>query len=241
MKTILEIKNLHTKFSDKNRSITVSDNISLELKANEILGVVGESGSGKTMTALSLTGLLPDGWRTSCSRFSIDAKDINISKENELKKIRASGVSYIFQEAVSYINPLFSIGDQITETIMYNRGYAKDEAVKETYKLLEDVGLTPAAELYGRFAHQLSGGMNQRAMIALAISSHPKILIADEPTTALDVTIEYSIVKLIRRLIKELNLSVIWITHDISLIQSFAGRLAVMWKNRLNRRSTACL
>ncbi len=233
MKAILKVENLNTRIREREKTLIVADKIDFELGQNEILGVVGESGGGKTMTAFSLTGLVPGNAEILCSGLFFEGKKIDPSHPEEIKKIRAKGISYIFQEATTYINPLFSVGDQIKECIRYNLSLSEKEAKREAQQQLETVGLVPAQEYYHRFSHQLSGGMNQRVMIAMAISSRPKILIADEPTSALDVTIEQSIVCLIQELVKKMQFSCIWITHDISLIQSFADRIAVMVAARI--------
>lgn len=233
MNYALIVKDLNTYLEEKGRRIIVSEQIDFALKQGEILGIIGESGSGKTMTALSLTGLIPTHAKSRCSQYLLNNKTIDFTDPKQLKTIRAKGISYIFQEHVSYINPVFSIGEQIRETIIYNCKKDKREAEKESTRLLKAVGLTPAHAYYHRFAHQLSGGMNQRAMIALAIASRPQILIADEPTSALDMTIKLAIIELIKQLIKELKLTVIWITHDISLIKNFADRFAVMYAGRI--------
>ena len=231
--TLLQIEDLQTCLSLKEKKFLVSDNISLDLQENEILGLIGESGCGKTLTCLSMAGLVPKHAIIQYKRFIFQGREIDLSDPGDIKKMRAKGISYIFQESASHINPLFCIGDQIAESVFYSLGLKKEEAKKESLLLLEQVGLTPATQYYKSFSHQLSGGMNQRAMIALALSSRPKILVADEPTTALDASIQNDIVNLVRSLIRKLEVSVIWITHDISLIQNFADRIAIMYAGRI--------
>lgn len=233
MSYILDIKNLNTYFVEEKQRITVSHQINLRLQKQEVLGVIGESGSGKTMTALSLTGLIPANAKSSCDQYTLDNKTIDLADQKQLRKIRSKEIAYIFQEPVSYLNPVITIGDQITETIFFNLIKNRKEAKKRTLKLLEAVGLDNKITHYNRFAHQLSTGMNQRAMIALAIAANPKVLIADEPTSALDFTIKQTIVGLVKKLVEELMLSVIWITHDISCMRNFADRIIVMYAGRI--------
>jgi oligopeptide/dipeptide ABC transporter ATP-binding protein len=233
MMNILSLEDLQTTLAYKDKRIVVCDHINLELKKNEILGLVGESGCGKTMACLSLTGVVPKNALIRFKNFSFDGCEIDYLDQRILKELRINGISYIFQESEEYINPLFSIGDQIAESISFASRVTKSEAAKEALELLERVGLNPAKEYYSRFIHELSGGQNQRAMIALALSTSPKVLIADEPTTALDVSIQRAILNLIRQLVKERGISVIWITHDISLISNIVDRLFVMYAARI--------
>lgn len=226
MKKIINIEKLNVSLFDARGYIKVAEDLDLELFEGEILGFVGESGSGKTTTALSLTNLLPHGSKIDFSNFSFCGKNYTTS---DLSYLRARGIAYIFQEPISYINPLICIGKQIQECIEVNSQTTPREVKLKTLKILEEVGLNPAEKFYFRYSHELSGGMCQRAMIAMAISCNPKVLIADEPTTALDAATERSIIQLIRDLVKKNGLSIIWITHDISLIRSFSDRLAVMY------------
>lgn len=233
MTNILAIKELQTTLAYKGKRIIVCDCVDIELKKNEIIGLVGESGSGKTMTCLSLTGLVPKNAVIRFKNFVFEGCEIDTFNQGTLNALRANGISYIFQEPGEYINPLFSIGDQIAESIFFTLHVAKSQAKEDALKLLNSVGLTPAQEYYSRFIHELSGGQNQRAMIALALSTFPKVLIADEPTTALDISVEKAILDLIRELVKARGISVIWISHDISLISNIADRLFVMYAARV--------
>ncbi|MFH1692311.1 MAG: ABC transporter ATP-binding protein [Candidatus Omnitrophota bacterium] len=233
MNYILDIQNLNNCFIGKNQRTVVSHQINLQLQRREILGIIGESGCGKTMTALSLTGLIPGNVKSTCDKYTLDDKTINLSDQKQLKKIRAKKIAYIFQEPVSYLNPVLTIGDQITETIYFNIERDIEKAKKRALKLLRAVGLNGKISYYHRYAHQLSTGMNQRAMIALAIAANPKVLIADEPTSALDSTIKHTIIDLVKELVEEFNLSIIWITHDISLMKNFADRIIVMYAGRI--------
>jgi len=230
---ILSLEDLQTTLVYGDKRIVVADHIDLNLKKNEILGIVGESGCGKTMTCLSLAGLVPKNAVIRFKNYSFDDCAIDLFDHRTLKALRTKAISYIFQESEEYINPLFSIGEQIAESIIFTSRISKSEAEKEASRLLEQVGLSPSNEYYSRFIHELSGGQNQRAMIALALSTSPKVLIADEPTTALDVSIERSILELTRQLVRTRGISVIWITHDISLISSIADRLFVMYAARV--------
>lgn len=228
MNSILKISNLNTYL----QTMPVSHNITLSLKKQEVLGIIGESGCGKTITALSLTGLIPEDGFSSCESYILDDESIDLHNQKQLESIRAKKISYIFQEPVSCLNPVLTIGQHLSETIIYN-GNERKNAKNTGLKLLESVGLTDADYYYNRFAHQLSTGMNQRVMIALSIASHPKILIADEATSALDATVKQTIMGLIKKLIHELKLSIIWITHDISLLRNFADRIVVMYAGRI--------
>lgn len=233
MNDILNIINLNTYL----KTTVISQNINLRLEKKEVLGMIGESGCGKTITALSLTGLIPIEAKSSCDQFIFDKETIDLNNRKQLKKIRAKKISYIFQEPSSYLNPVLTIGEQIFETIFYNSIQDRKIAKIKSFDLLKSVGLKDA-DYYKFFAHQLSAGMNQRAMIALAIASNPKVLIADEATSALDPTIKQSIIELIKKLIEKFNLSVIWITHDVSLLKNFATRVVVMYAGRIIEEAT---
>lgn len=230
MNTLFEVKNLQALLKTRRGMLAVTRNVSFSLKKNEILGMAGESGCGKTMTMLALSGLLPAGSAIRCKSLTLAGHSFDPACENDIKKIRGSGISYIFQEPSSYLNPLLSIGNQLTETIQWNHRSLSRKIVRQgACKILEDVGLAPALDFFKRYPHELSGGMNQRAMIGLALAGNPKVLIADEPTTALDLITQQSIVDLILSLVKKRGLSVLWVSHDISLMENFVDTLAVMY------------
>lgn len=227
---VLEVQNLSALLKTKEGMLAVTRQVSFSLKKNEILGIAGESGCGKTMTMLALAGLLPAGSLIQCQKLSLAGHLFDPSTENNIRGIRAGGISYIFQEPSNYLNPLLSIGDELTETITCNNRSLSRKMIKQgACKILESVGLVPAGRFYGLYPHQLSGGMNQRAMIGLALAGNPKVLIADEPTTALDLVTQQSIVECILSLVKERGLSVIWVSHDISLMENFADTMAIMY------------
>lgn len=231
MSEILDIKNLSISFKKKNGDVFQAvKNISFTLNSGEILGIVGESGSGKSVTALSILGLLPDSRALYSTESSIKFKGQEIlnAPYNELREIRGGKIGFIFQEPMSSLNPLHKIGKQISETIMIHQGVSYKIAMQKTLKLLIMVGIKNARQRLNAFPHELSGGQRQRVMIAMAIANHPDILIADEPTTALDVTIQKQIIELLIKLKKQLNMSIIFISHDLQVIKKIADRVCVM-------------
>jgi oligopeptide/dipeptide ABC transporter ATP-binding protein len=228
MSALLDIRNLNVMLTNGSRPFVVSQHTNLEINKGEIVGLIGESGCGKTLTTLSLTGLLPKGARVEFDSYLFDNKIISPT-HGMLRRLRGEGIAFIFQEPGSHLNPLFTIGDQLRETILIHASCSKKQAETMTLDILEDVGLKPAASYVKKYAHQLSGGMNQRAMIALALSCQPRLLVADEPTTALDPTTKKEIVELVKSLTLIKQLAVVWISHDISLMESFAHRIFVMY------------
>ncbi|MFA5038945.1 MAG: ABC transporter ATP-binding protein [Candidatus Omnitrophota bacterium] len=234
MTRLFEVRDLNVMLPTRHGPLAVSRDISFSLEEKQILGVAGESGCGKTMTMLALTGLLPPGSRVSWKKLELAGRSCDPSCRTDISKMRDKGISYIFQEPGTHLNPLFSIGEQLTETILCNnRGLRAKTARQEAVRILENVGLRPAGDFLRRYPHQLSGGMNQRAMIGLALAADPKLLIADEPTTALDLLTQRSIIDLVLSLVRTRGLSVIWVSHDISLMESFADTLAVMYAGRI--------
>jgi peptide/nickel transport system ATP-binding protein len=226
MNPLLDVKNLHVTLTREGRIFSVSRHTNLSVKKGEILGLIGESGCGKTLTTLSLTGLLPEKSKICFDSYVFGGKTV---RPDTLVQLRGKEIAFIFQEPGSHLNPLFSIGDQIRETFLRHTPGSKNYAETFMRQVLEDVGLKPAESYAGRFAHQLSGGISQRVMIALALSCRPRLLVADEPTTALDEATKRGIVDLVKKLATEKQLSVIWISHDISLMESFADRIHVMY------------
>lgn len=238
MENILEIKNLSISIGDKETGFEVVSDVSISVPKGKIIGIVGESGCGKTITALSIMRLLPDP-PAKITGGEIIFKDNNILEmsKDELRDIRGSDISMIFQEPVSSLNPVFTIGEQIGETIRtHNYINSKDERDK-VIELLNLVGIPEPDRRYSNYPHEMSGGMCQRVMIAMALCCSPDLLIADEPTTALDVTVEAGIIDLIDKLRNELGMSVILITHDLGIISEIADEVYVMYAGRIVERA----
>lgn len=229
MKNILRIKNLNISFQAKNKIHQVVTDISFAMNEGEIVGIVGESGCGKSMTALSLLRLLPENARLDTEEIIVDGININGLDDNALRKIRGKDISIIFQEPMSSLNPLIKVGKQVSESVREHRGLSRKEAKKKALEMMSEVGLPNADVLYDRLPHQLSGGMQQRIMIALAMICNPKILIADEPTTALDVTIQAQILYLMKELNKKHGTSILFISHDLGVISQMCQTVIVMY------------
>ncbi len=234
LKKILEVKDLKVRFYTFDGIVHALSGVSFDLNEGETLGVVGESGSGKSVTMMSLLHLLPTppariengqaiyhGNKTPVDLLQLSKSDIG--------NIRGAGIGFIFQDALSALNPVMTIGKQISETLVEHLKMSSKEAKERSIQLLEHVGIPEPVKRFSAYPHQFSGGMRQRAMIALAIACEPKIIIADEPTTALDVTVQAQIIELIQRLKEEMNMSVIWITHDLGVVAGMADRVLVMY------------
>lgn len=231
---LLDIKNLRVHLSTPYGIIKAVDGIDLSIKKGETLGLVGESGSGKTITALSILRLIPERLiKTIEGEIIFNSKDILKMNERELIAIRGKEIAMVFQEPFTSLNPVFTIGEQLTETIMAHQKVDKKEAFKKSVEVLELVGVSSPEERLFSYPHSLSGGLRQRAMIAMAISCNPTLLIADEPTTALDVTVQASILSLLSKLKKELALSIFIITHDFGVIAEIADNVAVMREGKI--------
>ena len=231
---LLTVENLQVEFSGRNRTVKAVRGLSYAIQPGEVLGLVGESGSGKSVSALSLLGLLPRRvGRITGGSAIFDGQQLIGMPEDKLRRIRGARIAMIFQDPLSSLNPVLTIGRQITEALETHRGMRKKAAQKRAVELLELVGIPGAARRINDYPHQFSGGMRQRAMIAMALSCEPSLLIADEPTTALDVTIQAQILSLLRRLREDLGMAVLLITHDLGVVAGFADRLAVMYAGRL--------
>ena len=226
--TLLNIENLSIGFTKRRKTNTVVDHISLEVKKGEILGIVGESGSGKTMTALAVMGLLPASAKILSGGIHFLGNNLLAMEEKKLRRLRGPEISMVFQDSMTSFNPLLTIGDQVEEMLRLHSKYTKEECKALTLEALTEVGLSEPHEIYHRYPHQLSGGMRQRAMIAMAMVAGPKLVIADEPTTALDVTTQSKILKLLQRMNDKHGTSIILISHDLRVIQSICGRAIVM-------------
>lgn len=226
---ILEVKSLELKFSSDFGESTYLKDVSFNVYPGEILGIVGESGSGKSITSLAIIGLLPKNGRVSAGSIYFKGQNLVGMKRREIDRIRGNKLTMIFQDALTSLNPVFTIGNQVEEAVRAHRGISRSEAREEALRLLERVGLPQPAKVMRQYPHTLSGGMRQRVMIAMAIAGKPDLIIADEPTTALDVTVQAQIMALLKELAKEEGCSVILITHDIGLIAQMADRVLVMY------------
>ena len=230
MSTLLQVKNLKTHFFSKNKVLPVVDGVDFEVKKGETLAIVGESGSGKSITSLSIMGLVPKpGGKTVDGEIIFDGTDLLQLSENEMFKVRGNEIAMIFQEPMTSLNPVLTIGEQITEVLIYHKKMSKKEARQKAVELLKIVGFARAEEILDDYPHRLSGGMRQRVMIAMAMSCDPKLLIADEPTTALDVTVQAQILELMKELSEKFDSSIILITHDLGVVAELADRVIVMY------------
>ncbi|MDD5005681.1 MAG: ABC transporter ATP-binding protein [Candidatus Omnitrophica bacterium] len=236
---LLKASKLNTRIFYKDSVVNAVCDLDLELREKEILAIIGESGCGKTMSMLSLTNLLPQSAKITEGQILFNGKDIEMDNEDQLRKIRGAQISYVFQDATASLNPLFSVGEQIREMFITHEKIPSAESKNKVLEVLESVNLKPAEKYYSYYPHQLSGGMNQRAMIAMAIASKPKLLIADEPTSSLDRITEMQILNLLRDLNKKMNLSIIFITHNISIIENFADRIVIMYAGRIIEKGDA--
>ncbi len=234
MAKLLEVKNLRTYFRTEDGVARAVDGVSFSVDRGETLGVVGESGCGKSVTALSVMGLIPSPPGTiEGGEILFDGDDLTTYSDDQLRKVRGNDVSMIFQEPMTSLNPVFTIGDQIDEAILLHQGVTKEEARKRAIEMLKLVGIPAAEQRYSEYPHQLSGGMRQRVMIAMALSCNPKLLIADEPTTALDVTVQAQILELMNKLQEELGMGMMMITHDLGVIAEVCDRVAVMYAGKI--------
>jgi len=231
---LLDVKNLRTAFNVEGKDVTVVNDVSFDLKSGEIVGLVGESGCGKSVTALSLMGLVPDPpGKILGGEILLEGKDLLKFSESEMEKVRGKEIGMIFQEPMTSLNPVLTIGKQITEILELHQEMNEEEAINEAIELLKLVGLPDPELRINDHPHQLSGGQRQRIMIAIALSCKPKVLIADEPTTALDVTIQAQILELIQKLSNELGTSVILITHNLGILARYANKINVMYAGHL--------
>jgi peptide/nickel transport system ATP-binding protein len=233
MASLLEIEDLHTEIRLRSATVHALDGVSLNVEAGECLGIVGESGSGKTMTALSVMQLLPPGGHIVGGSITLAGQQISALDDSGMQHVRGNEVGMIFQDPMTSLNPTMTVGDQIAETVLLHRGADAKTARARAVEVLGLVGMPRPAERVGNYPHQLSGGMRQRVMIAMALACEPKLLIADEPTTALDVTIQKQILELIDDLRHRLGMAVILVTHDLGVIAGRADRAAVMYAGKV--------
>jgi len=234
MSKVLEVKNLVTKFYTLDGVVNAVNGVSFDLEDGETLAIVGESGSGKSVTMMSLLGLIPmpPGKVESGEAIYYNKQDLLQLSPAELREIRGGQIGFVFQDPISTLNPILTIGEQISETLVKHKGMNKKQARERVIELLTQVGIPDPDLRYDAYPFQFSGGMRQRVVIAIAIACTPKIIIADEPTTALDVTIQAQIVELFKRLRDALGVAVIWITHDLGVVAGIADRVMVMYGGR---------
>ena len=238
--TLLEIKNLCVEFKTMAGTVHAVDHLSYTLHRGEKLGIVGESGSGKSVSSLAMMQLIPNPpGKVTGGQILYNGKDLVKLSEREMEKIRGNEISMIFQEPMTSLNPIIRCGKQIAESLQLHRGMKKKEAMEEAIKMMQAVGIAnPQARAY-EYPHQMSGGMRQRVMIAMALACQPQILIADEPTTALDVTIQAQILELMQSLQEKLGMAIIMVTHDLGVIASMCDEIIVMYGGRVCERGTA--
>jgi len=231
-KPILQVKDLRTYFYTEDGIVKAVDGVSFEVYEGETLGIVGESGCGKSVTSLSILRLLDERGKIESGQIVYKDKNLLELSEDEMRKIRGNEIAMIFQEPMTALNPVYTIGDQIMEAIILHQKLPKDEARKLAIEMLRKVGIPEPEKRVDEYPHELSGGMRQRAMIAMSLSCNPSILIADEPTTALDVTIQAQILELMKQLQNEYGMSIIMITHDLGVIAEMSDRVLVMYAGK---------
>ena len=231
---LLEVKNLRTYFHTFKGVVKAVDGISFSLGKGEILGIVGESGSGKSVTCFSVLKLIEEPGVVQADEIRFQGKDITLASEKEMAKIRGKDISMVFQDPMTSLNPLYTIGKQIEEMlILHEPQMDKDQRKKRCIELLNAVGIPNAEQQLKAYPHQFSGGMRQRVVIAIALAANPKLIIADEPTTALDVTIQAQILKLMKKLVQERQASLILITHDLAVVSEMVDRIIVMYCGKI--------
>lgn len=232
--SVLEVKNLRTSFFSDGGEVAAVDDIDFYINKGEILGVVGESGCGKSVTSLSIMGLVPSPpGKIVGGEILYKGEDLTKASEKRMRQIRGNDITMIFQEPMTSLNPLFTIGNQIMETIRLHNKWNKQQVKERAIEILQMVGLPRAQELLNEYPHQLSGGMRQRVMIAMAMVCNPQLLIADEPTTALDVTIQAQILKLMKKLNQEYQTAIMMITHDLGVVAEVCQRIVVMYAGKV--------
>lgn len=236
---LLEIKDEKLSFFTPAGEVKALNGVSFSMNEGEVLGIVGESGSGKSVTAYSIMGLTAYHGKLIGGTIYFNGHQIEKMSEKEMRKIRGNEVSIIFQDPMTSLNPVYTIGNQITEVIRLHTGKSKKEAYDRAKELLELVGINEPTKRLKQYPHELSGGMRQRVMIAIALACEPKLLIADEPTTALDVTIQAQILELMQELRQKLGMSIIMITHDLGVVASMCERIAVMYAGHIVEYGTA--
>lgn len=234
MPNLLEIKNLKTHFISDGRIIPAVDGVDIDVKPGETVGIVGESGSGKTVTALSIIRLLPrSGVRIADGEIVFKGENLVSVSDEKMRQIRGNQIAMIFQEPMTSLNPVYTVGQQMSEMVILHRGYSKKQAREHGIEMLKKVHIPGAEKIFDEYPHQLSGGMRQRVMIAMAMSCEPAVLIADEPTTALDVTIQAQILDLMRELRHTQQTAIMLITHDLGVVSEMCDRVFVMYAGQV--------
>ena len=239
MQPLLEVQDLRTSFFGPRGEVRVVDRVSFSVAAGRLTGIVGESGSGKTISALSIMRLLPEGARIVGGSIRFDGTDLLKLSEKEMRSVRGARIAMIFQEPMSSLNPVFTIGNQIGEAIRLHQHLNRRDTRDRTIEALRMVGIADPQRRIDDYPHQLSGGMRQRAMIAMALACNPRLLIADEPTTALDVTIQAEILDLIHDLQQRLGLAVLLVTHDLGVVANYADEVTILYAARVMERTSA--
>jgi len=230
---LLEVKKLHTDFPTPQGVVHAVNGVSFSLEKGEVLGIVGESGSGKSVTGYSIMQILTSPGKITSGSIKFDGEELVGASEEELKKVRGDRISVIFQDPMTSLNPVFTIGNQLIEAIVLHTNRNKEEAIARSIELLELVGINEPEKRLKQYPYQLSGGMRQRVMIAMALACEPDLLIADEPTTALDVTIQAQILELMKKLQKEFKMAIIMITHDLGVVAGMCDRINVMYAGNI--------
>lgn len=231
--SLLQVQNLIVEFPTRRGTLRALDDISFEIAPGEVLGVVGESGAGKSLTGAAIIGLLEPPGRIASGQVVLEGQRIDNLAYDQMRRIRGRKIGAIFQDPLTSLNPLYTIGRQLTETIQTHLPVTAQEARRRAISLLEDTGIPAAAERIDHYPHQFSGGMRQRVVIALALAAEPKLIVADEPTTALDVSIQAQIIQLLKRVCKDRGAAVMLITHDMGVIAETCDRVAVMYAGRV--------
>ena len=238
-RTVLEVEDVRTRFHTRDGTVHAVNGISFDLSEGELLGVVGESGSGKSVTMMSLLKLLPMPPAEIVSgRVRLDGEDLMGLGLDDLRQVRGARVGFVFQDPMTSLNPVLTVGYQLTEPLRVHLRMGRSAARRRAVELLERVGIPAAASRLDDFPHQFSGGMRQRVMIAIALACNPRVLIADEPTTALDVTIQAQILELMKRLRRESGMAIVWITHDLGVMAGLADRVMVMYGGLVVERAS---
>lgn len=233
MRPLLTLRGLHVQFRQRGTIVRAIDGVNLDLFPNEIVALVGESGSGKTMTALSVGRLLPPTAEWTAESIAFDGREWTKLSEEELRKLRGTQIAYVFQDPAASLNPVLTIGEQLCESLTVHRGWTRLKAQAATVEALAAVQLADPSEKLAMYPHQLSGGMQQRVMLAMATLLQPRLLIADEPTTALDATVQAQILALLLQLRRQFGMAILLITHDLGNVAPIAGRIAVMTAGRI--------
>ena len=230
---LLEVRHLRVEFPTRRGTLLAIDDISFDIAPGEILGVVGESGAGKSLTGSAIIGLLDPPGRIAGGEIRFEGRRIDNLPYEEMRKVRGRSIGAVFQDPLTSLNPLYTVGQQLIETIQTHLDVSADEARRRAVRLLEETGIQAAAQRFDQYPHQFSGGMRQRVVIALALAAEPKLIVADEPTTALDVSVQAQIISLLKRLCREHGAAVMLVTHDMGVIAETCDRVAVMYAGRI--------